>query len=85
MFVRHRARARVNKVKHLSGVNGNINTPRRLRLETSRANERGTEDFDAAGGRLVGMKGVRGVEGDDGESEGDSCRWKRPKVGDSRW
>ena len=44
-------RARVNKVKHLSRVNGNINTPRRLRLETSRANERGTEDFDAAGGK----------------------------------
>lgn len=43
------ARARVNKVKHLSRVNGNINTPRRLRLETSRANERGTKDFDAAG------------------------------------
>lgn len=37
-----RAQARVNKVKHLSRVNGNINTPRRLRLETSRANERRT-------------------------------------------
>lgn len=88
MFVRHRARARVNKVKHLSRVNGNINTPRRLRLETSRANERGTEDFDAAGGRRGGKrgtKGVRGAEGDGGESEGDSCRRKRPKVGDSRW
>lgn len=87
MFVRHRARARVNKVKHLSRVNGNINTPRRLRLETSRANERGTEDFDAAGEAWGGggMKGVRGAEGDGGESEGDSCRWKRPKVGDSRW
>lgn len=34
---------------------------------------------------MEGTKGVRGVEGDDGESEGDSCRWKRPKVGDSRW
>jgi len=30
-------------------------------------------------------RGVKGVEGDGGESEGDSCRWKRPKVGDSRW
>lgn len=41
-FVWRRAQARVNKVKHLSRVNGNINTPRRLRLETSRANERRT-------------------------------------------
>lgn len=42
VFVWRRAQARVNKVKHLSRVNGNINTPRRLRLETSRANERRT-------------------------------------------
>lgn len=42
VFVWRRAQARVNKVKHLSRVNGNINTPRRLRLETSGANERRT-------------------------------------------
>lgn len=35
------ARERINKVKHLSRVNGNINTPRRLRLETSRARYQG--------------------------------------------
>lgn len=62
-------RAQVNKVKHLSRVNGNINTPRRLRLETSRANERGTKDFDATGA-AEGSKRVRSVEGDSGESEG---------------
>lgn len=81
MFVRSRARARVNKVKHLSRVNGNINTPRRLRLETSRANERGTKDF-AAAGREAGA--LRSAEGQRVRGR-FSCRRKRPKVEDSRW
>lgn len=85
MRVRCRARARVNKVKHLSRVNGNINTPRRLRLETSRANERGTKDFDAAGTAGGGTRRpLRSAEGQR-IRERFSCRRKRPKVEDSRW
>lgn len=85
VFVWRRSQARVNKVKHLSRVNGNINTPRRLRLETSRANERRTPT--PQGWRAAGRKALR-TPGDGGGIRGrflsveklESKRFKAVKV-----
>lgn len=76
--VRVAAVAQVNKVKHLSCVNGNINTPRPLRLETSRA-----KDSDVASGRWCEPRSVRvsWVSGREREEQDGQkvrgSRWKR--------